>query len=130
MKNQFWVTIAAVSALWQPTFALADGTQGSLPMPQSSASQSAGPGHFLPRIDPALPNRRVPSLSPPSPDNGHPVTPAEAWPKQLPSDKPEPPSMTSDVDKNGTGNALFGKDQLDIKGPIDGINDADTADEQ
>lgn len=128
MKHHFWVAVAVSSALWQPSFALADVTPGNLPMmPQSSAGQSAGPGHFLPRADPTLPSRRVPGMAPP-PSEGSPVTPDEAWPNLEPLTTPEPSSLTSDAEKSGTGNTLFNEDPLNIKGPVDGIGEGDTTD--
>lgn len=116
MKLQYWVAIAAASALWGPACVWAQGVQGgpTAPIPQTAPSRPDGAGSFLPDIDPALPNRRVPGLAPPDPGNIHPVTPDEAWPKPPPSRKPALPSGKPGIDSatptqplNGTGSEGF-----------------------
>lgn len=123
MKLQYWVTIAAANALWTPAYAWDHGAQSgpAVPMPQPPVSRPDSAGSFLPEIDPALPNRRVPSLAPPRPDS-HPITPGEAWPKPPPPIKPALPDK-----KSGMGN-IVGDKALSRKGgpglaePLQGVN--------
>jgi len=120
MKLQYWVMAAAASALLTAGGVWAQAVQGEPPPPasQPSVNRLEGAGssvpNFLPDIDPALPNRRVPSLAPPRPLDGHPVTPDKAWPKP-PAIKPALPSRRPDAGKIKNDELLSGKEQPSIE---------------
>lgn len=162
MKVQFWVTIAAASALWGPACVLAQvphgfhgghgihgalelrgfrgfqgvqefrgfrgfqGVHGRLPllMPQISVKRLPDAGSFFPHhLDPAVPNRRIPSLAPPQSGDIHPVTPDKAWPMPT-SIKPASPFVRSGKGNIANDDAILGRGPLNIEGPFDGIGGA------
>lgn len=123
MKLPFWVTIVAVSALSGPVCVSAQGVHGvqsgsPFTMPHRSMNRPATTGNFLPHFDPAVPNRRVPSLAPVQSGDMHPVTPDKAWPMPLPSIKPVRPPVTSGAGNIMNGRALSGKGRLSIEEPL------------
>ncbi|WP_143705213.1 hypothetical protein [Pollutimonas nitritireducens] len=120
MKLQHWLTIAAACAVSGPVCVWAQAVQGEPPPPatQPSVNRPEGAGstvpNFVPDIDPALPNRRVPSLAPPRPLDGHPVTPDKAWPKP-PAIKPALPSRRPDAGTIKNDELLSGKERPSIE---------------
>lgn len=131
MKPQYWLTIAAACALWGPVFVSAQGVHGTqgwspLAMPHNLVNRQARVDSFLPHFDPALPNRRVPSLAPPQSGDIHPVTPDKAWPLPLPSIKPVRPPVTSGAGNIAKGEPLSGKGRLSIEESLESSSGTDS----
>jgi hypothetical protein len=132
MKLQYWVTIVAVSSsLWGSVCVLAQGVHGPqsgppFTMPFRSLNRPVSVGNFLPHFDPALPNRRVPSLAPPQSGDIHPVAPDKAWPLPLPSIKPVRPPVTSGAGNIAKGEPLSGKGRLSIEESLESSSGTDS----
>jgi len=121
MKVHSWVTIAAASAVWGPACVLAQVAQGGIPIPQSSENRPATSGGALSDIDRGLPNRRIPSVTPPQSGSDHPITPDEAWPKSQPSAKQVRPFPKANTENDATDEDFSGTGELDTEEPLEGI---------
>lgn len=107
----FWMTFIVAAMLWAPGPAQAQGAQDPLPMQPNSEHWPAGPGNLSTDRDTAIPNPRIPGITPPKAGESHPVTPDDAWPKPPPSTKAVPEPVTPHSDMDAADRILSGKEE-------------------